>query len=704
MLALNSLIGSSVVNELKFGYNNAYTRIVGNAPTIAGVDYSKIIININGSVANSGIAGQGSSSGIAVPGGLVRANSATNGHASPYTPYTLSFIDNVSVLSGNHNMKFGGEVRLVRFYTDRVGGSTYTFSNLTALLANTPSQVQFLGDLSAPSIFNNGASGPVNGQQEYYILYGQDEIKLLPSLTLNVGLRYEYYSPMREKNDRVIYFDTNTGKLGCASPAPICDNPAPDNIYKANATNFGPRVGVAWSPAPYSNGLFGGGRTVIRGGVGMFYGPGQLEDTLQPLESDRISSTVSSGAIYPLNEAALSAAFVAATMNPTVAPNNRGYQPRAYSNLYLNPERIYQYSASWQQQWGQFVSTIAYVGSQGRNLFLRNWTNRIISVDPATGSVIRQFDIVQGSDILRPYAEIDYKESGGHDSYNALQMSLVRRVTSGLTMSAQYTLSKSWGNSAGSNEAKTAGNPTDYEYDVGYNNFDVRHTFNISGLYQLPIGRNQRYLNNLDGIAEQILGNWEVGTIVNARSGIPMDVLVVRPDVVWIDSSNQVFSSNSSCGGSCTAVINTPGGGNSRNQRRPDRIPGVDLYRPDGTVNPAAFSVPAPGTFGNAIRNEVHGPSFFQADLTVSKRFMTSETSSLTFRMEFFNILNHPNFANPGSRLNNSLGTGSNQVQPGDPYTQAAAGSSFGQYRSTVGTTVGLGTNRQVQFALRFDF
>ena len=102
-------------------------------------------------------------------------------------------------------------------------------------------------------------------------------------------------------------------------------------------------------------------------------------------------------------------------------------------------------------------------------------------------------------------------------------------------------------------------------------------------------------------------------------------------------------------------------------------------------------------------RNSLHGPAFFQADLTVSKKFVTSETTSINFRIEFFNILNHPNFANPPVRLDNVLGTGTNQLQPGQPYTSASGGS-FGKFNQTVGTTVGLGTNRQIQFALRFDF
>ncbi|MGI8883815.1 MAG: carboxypeptidase regulatory-like domain-containing protein, partial [Pyrinomonadaceae bacterium] len=140
-----SILGTNKVNEFRIGYNGAKTRINGFAPTINGFDLSAVTINISGSVAQSGIAGQGSSSGVSVPGGLVRANSATNGRGQPYTPYSLSFIDSYNWTPANHNLKFGGEVRLIRLFTDRLGGTTYTFSNLNAFLNNSPSSIQYLG-------------------------------------------------------------------------------------------------------------------------------------------------------------------------------------------------------------------------------------------------------------------------------------------------------------------------------------------------------------------------------------------------------------------------------------------------------------------------------------------------------------------------------------------------------------------------------
>jgi hypothetical protein len=703
VFALQSTLSDSLINEFKLGYNGALTRVNGVAPTINGIDFSNITVNISGSIANTGIAGQGSTSGIAIPGGLLRQNSATNGRGAPYTPYSISFIDNLSWVKGNHNMKFGVETRLIRLYTDRQGGITYTFSNVTDFLANRAQSIQYLGDVSAASPFNGGATGNRKAEQEYYIGYAQDEWKIKPNLTLSYGLRYEYYSPLREARDLNVQFDITNGSI----------LPATRDLYESAKTNFGPRVALTWSPNPSGSGFFGGGKTLLRGGFGIYYGPGQTEDLIQPIESDRVSSTLSGGT-FPVDANVLIANFIN-------NPNNRQYQPRAYSPDYKVPERVFQYSVSLQQElFYKFVLTTAYVGSQGRNLFLRSVANQIIEVrtnSNPTGNaiVIREFDIVQGSTILRPFAEVDYKTSGGHDSYNALQISLARRFNTGLTLNSQYTFARSFGNTAGSNEALTAANNArfsneapaggrtdDFNYDTGYNNFDVRQTFNVSAIYALPVGKGRTYLSSLNGFTDAIIGGWEVGAILNARAGLPLDIRVVRPDVVYVDAAGNVFSTPAA---GRSAIINTPGGGASRNVRRPDLIPGIDPYldRDRAFLNPAAFAIPEPGTFGNLQRNLLRGPSFTQFDMIFNKRFAITESSNLEFRTEIFNLFNKTNFGNPPTTLPNVLGTGTNQLQPGQAFTAAAAGN-VGVLNRTVERTVGLGTNRQIQFALRYTF
>ena len=200
-----------------------------------------------------------------------------------------------------------------------------------------------------------------------------------------------------------------------------------------------------------------------------------------------------------------------------------------------------------------------------------------------------------------------------------------------------------------------------------------------------------------------MLRGWDLGTIVNARSGLPIDLRITRPDVVYVDAQGLVYSS---AGTGRTAIINTPGGGSSRSVRRPDLIPGIDPFlHVGGTVflNPAAFTIPKPGTWGNLMRNALHGPGFHQVDFVVHKKFPIRESQDVEFRAEFFNILNTANFANPVATLPNALGTGTNQIQPGQPFTAAAAGT-FGTITQTVERTVGIGTQRQIQFALRLNF
>ncbi len=768
VLAVQSVLRPTLLNEFKVGYNSALTRIIGVAPVVNGIDLSNLSFNIGGSVAGFALPGQGANAGVSTPGGLIRANSAQNGRGQPYTPYSLSFVDNLNWTKGNHSFKFGGEFRRIRLYTDRQGGITYTYSSISNFLINSAQSVQFLGDMSAPSVFFNGSTGQRLAKQAYYIGYVQDEWKLKSNLTLNYGLRYEYYSTLREAQNRQILFDINTGQLRDPSQEP----------FHASKNNFAPRLALTWSPNPSGNGFFSGGHTVLRGGFGIYYGPGQTEDQIQPIESDRISSTVSNVVnAFPQDPAVIAANFIN-------NPNNRAYQPRAYAPEYTIPEKVYQYSFSVQQGLPYKVSlTEAFVGSQGRNLFLRSIANRILPAQTVItngtplptgvgvinrtetagaflGQVIavtpvREFSIVSGtSSVLNPFAEIDDKTSGGHDSYKALQMSLSRRFNTGVTLNAQYSFSRSFGNTSGSNEARTAANNAralnDFDYDSGYNNFDVRHTFNLSALYDLPLGAGKKY--DLGGVGNAVLGNWQIGTIVNGRSGLPLEIGIVRPDVV-IQCKNPAgcVVQTSSAGATTTyangfvaqlpgtvnaanplppgfiAVVNTPSGGASRNVRRPDFVPGVNPYLTNDRLilNPAAFTAPQPGTFGNVPRNALRGPNFKQFDLVLNKRFKLSETTNLEFRTEVFNIFNRVNFDVPGSRLNlalpavsfNSDATDpnntskkfyaistSNVAQPGQAYTQGAAGGTFGLLRQTVVRDVGLGTSRQIQFALRLNF
>ena len=681
-LRLQWIPSPSVVNEFSLGVNDDKTRGSGWAPSIPGVDLSAISVNYTGSVALSGIGGQGASASAATPGGLIRANSATNGRGQPYTNYTVSFIDGLTYVRGTHTFKFGGEVRPVRLYTDRLGGTTYTFNSINDLLANNPSQISFLGDVSAPSPFNNGVTGNRLGKTAFYIGYAQDEWRIRSNITLNYGLRYEYYSVMHEAQNRDVVFDTVQGRI----------LPSDTPFFHSSKNNWGPRLGISWAPGKLNN------KTVLRVGAGYYYGPGQLEDQIQPIESDRVSQVLK-GVAYPIDPQQIIAGY-------NINDPNLGFQPRAYAPGYTVPERVLSYTASIQQQLpGETVLTVAYVGSQGRNLFLRSWTNLLtdVGMDPVTGVAIPVYQFGNR------FAQIDYKTSGGTDHYDSLQTTLNRRFSRGLSSGLQWTYGHSIGDSGGSNEAQTSQDPYNLRGDRGNNNFDVRHSMNANVLYQLPFGPGRAHLNQ-GGLGGALLGGWEIGSVVNARTGLPLDIKITRPDILYLDQRTQTYvSSPIVVGGQVVTVpvINTPGGGAFRNVRRPDLVAGVDPFITGADkrvyLNPAAFSTPAPGSYGNLARNALHGPSLVQLDATVHRDFRVGEKMKLEFRAEIYNIFNKANFLSPPSVLPSAVGVGGKQLQPGEAFSAATAGN-FGLLNSTMAKTIGLGASRQIQLSLRLNF
>jgi hypothetical protein len=319
------------------------------------------------------------------------------------------------------------------------------------------------------------------------------------------------------------------------------------------------------------------------------------------------------------------------------------------------------------------------------------------------GSAVREFSVVDGTTVTNKFAEIDTKTSGGSDNFNGLQVMLNRRFSRGLTLGSQYMWSHSLGNSNGSKDARTSSNNFTFNSEYGPNISDVRQSINLSALYELP------HRASTNPLAKALFGGWQVGTLFNARAGLPVDVQIVRPDLAYRNIATGAISASPVVTGGVvmtTPVVNVPGGGASRNVRRPDVIAGVNpYYVSNGTfyINPAAFAVPQPGTFGNLGRDALVGPGISQFDLTLSKKFAVAETKNIEFRAECYNVFNSAVFAAPGGgqpRLNDTTGI----IQPGQPYTQSAAGGTFGALTSTVSNQVGSGTNRQFQLALRFNF
>lgn len=307
-----------------------------------------------------------------------------------------------------------------------------------------------------------------------------------------------------------------------------------------------------------------------------------------------------------------------------------------------------QWSLSLQRELpGSLLGQVAYVGSKGRHI--RRDLN-INFFDPALGR--------------RPntnFADIGIDFYTGNSNYNGLQASLRKRYSHGLSFNVEYAYGHALDdvNDSGITSAQPQNNNNLVaEYGNGYT--DVRHNVVSSFVYELPIGKGRHWMSSLSGPAGKLVEGWQVESVTILRTGVPLTVLT---------------------------GTNTFGNFNFTNQR-PNAVVGVSSEPPGGRtvdhwLNPAAYSVPTQGTFGNLGRNTEHGPSMKSVNLSVVKNTKVAENKSLQFRAEFFNIPNHPNFAVPDS-------------------TRLSA--TFGRVLRTFGTTIGAGTPRQIQFALRFNF
>ena len=533
---------------------------------------------------------------------------------------TFSYIDNLTMIRGRHAFKIGVDIRRIRLNNsgNAIRDSSVDYQTLDDFIHNVAD--------SASVLEGEGIRG---NRRTFWMSYAQDEFKATPNLTFNLGLRYEYYTVAHEILNRAAVVDI----LGCGG---FCPKGTP--FYAPNYNNWGPRIGVAWSPSAL------GGKTVVRSGYGIFYGANQNDDFSDPLESavPRYGFTSSDfpNLSYPLDQ--------------FITPQNALYTPKA-----IDRHRKDLYYENWnflvqQQLPGKFQLQTGYVGGEGHHLFTRYTINRI---DPVTGKRP-----------LAQFSQFGLKTNDGNNNFNALQVSLERRFTSGFLWQTQYMWSHGIADSSiGSGESISFQNQSCRACDRSDTNIDVRHTMTSNAIYELPFGQGRRFLNDR-GLASTIFGGWELSGVATASAGRPVNVTLSR-------KASQLPDGNTG-------------------SQRPDLVPGVSIYAANQTINnwfnPAAFAIPAKGTWGDLGRYVARGPGYYEFDTALQKRFAITERLSLKFRAEAFNLFNHPIYANPSGSI------GSNPQSPS---------ASFGEITSILNTgAVGNGTPRRLQFALRLDF
>ena len=527
---------------------------------------------------------------------------------------TFSYIDNFSWMHGRNAFKFGIDIRRIRLNNsgNTIRDSSIDFATLDDFIHNRADDVQVLE-----------GEGIRGDRRTFFMGYAQDDVKLTPQLTLNIGLRYEFYTVAHEILNRAAVVDI----LGCGG---FCPKGTP--FYNPNPRDFGPRFGLAWAPAALN------GKTVFRTGYGIYYGGNQNDDFSDPMESAVPRYNVTSDDVPSLSY----------PVNPFVEPQYALYSPKAIDRH--RKDLSYQnWSMAVEQQLpAGFTGQIAYVGSVGRHLFDKYQVNLI---DPATGKRP-----------LAAFSQFGLKANDANDNFNAMQISLQRRFAHGFLWQTQYMWSHGIADgSIGSGTSVSFENMACRVCDRSDSPIDVRQTMTSNAIYELPFGRGRRYLSD-NGMLSTVFGGWQLSGIGTASSGVPINISIKRKPGALLD-------------------------GNTSSQR-PDLIPGQSIYAANQTIdnwfNPAAFAVPASGTWGDLGRNIARGPGYYEIDTALQKRFRLTERFALNFRAEAFNLFNHPIYASPSGNLSSG---------------------SFGQILSILNTgAVGTGTPRRYEFAMRLDF
>ena len=512
------------------------------------------------------------------------------------------FSDSVSHQRDRHSLKFGGEIR---YYQENGYNDLFARGQLNFQPAFTGDA---LGDLllGLPALSISAVNdNPQALRTTAYNGFSQDDWKIHPRLTLNLGVRYEFNSPPVDARDRLISFDVVARRL-----TPVGQNGVPRAGVDPDFNNFAPRIGFSWDPT-------GSGKLLLRSGYGIYYDSGTLIEN-ETLYFNPPYFQLSLFFTRPPNFLTLSDPF----------PLGRGFSPLP-SPVTLDRH----YRTGYSQQWSfgvqreirpNLLAELNYVGSKGTHLVMKRNLNQ---PSPGPGDLNARRPISGFSDILLVSSEAS-------STYHALQARIEKRYSQGLSLLGAYTFSKSLDNSSAFLESKgddnTPQNSANIAAERGLSNFDLRHRISGSFVYELPFSRGGRWPAR-HGWVTALLRSWQVSGILTLQSG--------RPFTPRLTTDNS----------------NTGNVGGFFAHDRPDvgGDPKLDNPTPERFFNTSAFAVPPRYSFGTAGRNILIGPGLSNLDLALMKDVKVHHEQALQFRLEVFNFFNHPNFKLPESYLDN---------------------------------------------------
>jgi hypothetical protein len=578
-------ISPSLVNTYHMGYNRSLNAHKPEGSGPGQTDYAKDVFSLQNTSENSydfGLPGAGivGFSGIGSQGLIIASNQQL-----------FQFTDNLNYIRGKHTMRFGAEFRRMRYWqlTNSPGKPNFSFNgNFTGaslgdfLLGIPVSATQSLGDSSQ------------NIRVSYYSLHFSDAYKVTPNLTLNYGLRWEYKTPPIEINDRQAVFDFQQQKILLAG------KDVRRSIFEPDYKNFGPQFGFAYLP-------FGGKKTVIRGGFGIYWSQQETNEYQMLVLTPPFTRALS------LTSVGTTPTLFVDNLFPEVAiggpeGNAFPYTKNRFERRPYSP----QWNLSVQQEFGDWAVELSYMGNASVRYGSYGQVNAAREDPTGTIPISQRVPYPGFSGILLATTD-------GHGNYQAGTASVTRRFSQGLSLLANYTYAKSIDD--GSSELNFTYRPEQGRKDMrGPSDFDINHRLVVSYVYELPVGKGRRFLNQ-GGVSNAVFGGWQIAGVTTFMTGPPATVHLpgdwalrgplafTRPNCVS-DQNNSSISSN------------------VRNN-------GLQYFDTSG------FQVPAPFTLGNCGRNPLRSPGINNWDLGLHKLVDFSERVSLQFRFEFFNAWNH---------------------------------------------------------------
>jgi hypothetical protein len=582
------------------------------------------------------------------------------GGSDPGAEITPQFIDNMTVVRGRHTIKFGADIARHKVLSPpAVAGMGSSLANNAGLgrfdfngrytsggVSAQPAHqfADFL--LGYPTAAYRSTTSPnllfVGPRYSFFI---QDDWHVSPRLSLNFGARYMYQVPWYERNNTISNFDFKTSRLiihsdtmpSQAIPRLVSAYPivmAKDAGYTSediepDKNNFGPRIGLAYRP-------FGNTKTVVRAGFGVFYnflpvfiGPRQRGFNNPPFLLAE-SFEAAAGTVPSITLANPFPGGGAISPNPAITAVQRD----------IKNSESYQWNFTMDREIRANLGLrVSYVGNRSTHLPWYNYSLNL-SREQIPGAI-------QPNRPYQPWSDINLLAGGGNSILHQLQVEAIQRYSNGLSFQIEY----SWNRSL--DDVPVVGgpqNPYNARIDRGNSDQIRRHIWTFAGSYDLPFGDGKKFLSGAHPFVKQVAGGWQVASIMYLRTGTPFSPSFTATQTGW------------------------RGG-------RPSVVAGANLYPAEKTLdqwfNPAAFSAPAPFTWGNAARNLLFTPGDIVIDASVLKDFTIHERCKVQFRGEFFNLPNHPNWSGPGSNISTA---------------------------STVGKITSRGDQRQVQFGLKILF